>query len=399
MTGDSEPLFLGILSGTSADAVDVALVAIPSCRRRDFRARLLAYQETPLPADIRERIHALALPAGSSLDPGGGDQLDQLLALDRDLGRIFLGAAHRLLEEAEVSPSSLSGVGLHGQTVRHRPPRGSGELGRSLQIGGADLLVEELRVPVVWDFRSRDMALGGQGAPLVPLVDRLLLEREDEAVAALNLGGIANLTWLPPSQSEEPMLAFDTGPANTWIDAAARAGGLAQGFDPGGERARRGELDEDLLRELLAHPFFQRLPPKSTGLEEFDGERARSFLPGRRLEDVLHTLTQLTVRTVGDAIRRLETSRGTLGALYVSGGGRRNDFLMELMAAELPGLPLLDTREVGVPGDSKEAFAFAVLAARSLEGLPGNVPEVTGATRSTVLGSLLFPSGSVPSGG
>jgi anhydro-N-acetylmuramic acid kinase len=385
------------MSGTSADGMDVALVAVASAREEDFSARLLAYQEIPFSSPLQSHIHALARPGGHQAG-GGLDALDQMLALDLALGYEFARAARDVLRSEGVSPTTIRAIGHHGQTIRHRPSETFGGPGASLQIGSGAVLVEELGIPVVCDFRSRDMALGGQGAPLVPLLDQLLLTQE-VPVVTLNLGGIANLTWLPPRGSPERVLAYDTGPANAWLDAACRWGKIPGGMDAGGARARRGELDGAWLAELLSHDYFRRPAPKSTGLEEFGAQVLLPQLEGRDLDSILRTLVEVTARSVGDALEQVRSLRGRFPRLYVSGGGRRNDFLLERLQDLTPGVEWRDPVERGVPADAKEAFAFAVLAARYMEDLPGNLPEVTGARRKTRLGSLLTPLGSVLSEG
>lgn len=385
---ETPELYMGLLSGTSADAVDAALVEVTSPRDQDFQARLVAFRECPLEPALRRRVLGLCRPGPRP----ELDVLDELLDLDVRLGEVFLAAARAVLAEAGVEARALKAVGHHGQTVRHRPPTSAGARGGTLQIGSAAILGEGLGVTVVHDLRSRDMALGGQGAPLVPLLDRLLLAAPEVPVVALNLGGIANLTRVPPRGSSQPLVAYDSGPANTWIDAAARLADLPGGRDEGGARARAGTVDEPLLAELLGHPYFARPAPKSTGPEEFSADAVEAMGRGRRLEDLLATLVELTARSVAGAVRALVPDPRGL-TVVAAGGGTANPFLMERLAAALPGVTWTDTGAHGVPPAAKEAFAFAVLAARAVHGLPGNVPSVTGARAETVLGSLLAPPG------
>jgi anhydro-N-acetylmuramic acid kinase len=378
-------LYLGLISGTSADAVDACLVEVESPRAEDFAARVLHFREHPVPPALRARIHRAAAP-GAPLD------LDEFLELDRVLGHLFADAAVAVLEAADTSAERLRAIGHHGQTVRHRPPRDDAPEGSTLQIGCAAVLVERLGAPVVHDLRRRDMALGGQGAPLVARADRLLFGGLEGPTLALNLGGIANLTWVPPRGDPREPLAFDTGTASCWLDAACRRAGIPAGYDERGSLAAVGRVDDELLASLLADPFYRRPPPRSTGLEEFTAAAVPGILAGRRVEDALATLAELTARTVADGVRSAQEARGPAARLVAAGGGTRNDHLMARLHHHLPELPFVSLEEAtGVTADAKEAFAFALLAALHLHGLPGNEPAVTGASRPTLLGSLARP--------
>ncbi|HEV3049203.1 MAG TPA: anhydro-N-acetylmuramic acid kinase, partial [Longimicrobium sp.] len=281
----------------------------------------------------------------------------------------------------------------HGQTVWHRPPA-DGKRGATLQLGDAATIAERTGRPVVSDFRTRDVATGGQGAPLVPWTDQLLFSVPDRARALQNLGGIGNVTRVPPRGSAEPVWAFDTGPANSLIDAAVEiATDGRHRYDKDGRLAARGTVDQALLDDLLRHPYFAAEPPKSTGREEFGRPFVERLVQAVRPEgdqdwmDLVATLTELTARTVADAYARWVVPRG-VDEVVLTGGGARNPVLAERIRALLHPLPVVDGSALGVDPDAKEAVAFAVLAWAHLRGIPANVPSATGAAGPRVLGSL-----------
>lgn len=379
-------LIIGLMSGTSADGIDSCLVQLAG-HGFDMRFRILAHRSDPHPRSIKEEIGALARPGVRDFDV-----LDRLLHLDLKLGHAFAGAALQVAEDAGVSLDTVAAVGLHGQTLRHRPPQGGGEWseGASLQVGSAAVIAETLGVRVVHDFRARDMACGGQGAPLVPLVDLGVLGGRDRPSVALNLGGIANLTYVPTRGREQMLLAYDTGPANSLLDATCRLSGkVREGYDRGGRRAARGKVDAALLEELLAHPYLAKDPPKSTGPEEFGEEMVEGFLERLALDDLLATLAAFTARTVADQVRFLAEIRRKPSRVVVSGGGARNAEVMRRLEEELGEVPVVPSDELGIPAEAKEAFAFAILAHQTLHGRAGNLPAATGARAPRVLGSII----------
>jgi anhydro-N-acetylmuramic acid kinase len=286
----------------------------------------------------------------------------------------------------------VDAVGSHGQTVWHRPPA-EGRRGATLQIGDAATIAERTGIPVVSDFRSRDVAAGGHGAPLVPYVDRLLFSLPDRSRALQNIGGIGNVTRVPPRGSDEPVFAFDTGPGNALIDAAVElATGGRLTFDRDGQLAARGRIDDALLADLLRHPFFAAEPPKSTGREEFGRPFVARLTTALEPEgdadwlEIVATLTELTARTIADAYRRWLLPRG-LDEVVITGGGARNPTLVRRISELLHPLPVLTGDALGVDPEAKEAVAFAVLAWAHLRGIPANVPSATGAAGPRVLGS------------
>lgn len=370
------------MSGTSLDGVDAALVRIDG--QAGISARLEAFLTVPYRSEQRERIEA-ALEGGAA----------ELCRLNMELGDWFAEAALQLLAEADVSAAAVAAVGSHGQTVWHEPPSAAAG-GATLQLGEAAVIAERLGVPVISDFRARDVAAGGHGAPLVPLVDQLLFSADEHARALQNIGGIANVTFLPPRGVQEPVVAFDTGPGVAVVDAVVQQ--LTDGrdrFDAEGVLAARGAVDRELLAELLDDPFFAGAPPRSTGREKFGRDYARAMLRrGRELgladTDIVATATALTAHSIADAYRRFLSSRPPAECI-VSGGGVRNPTLLEMLAHELAPLPVRDLSTLGWDPDAREAVAFAVLAYLFQQRETGNLPSVTGARGPRVLGKLTPP--------
>ncbi|MBO1330089.1 anhydro-N-acetylmuramic acid kinase [Streptomyces sp. VRA16 Mangrove soil] len=363
---------LGMISGTSHDGIDVAVVDFTQ-DGTILHGRLVHHGSTPYPPRLRDALVA-ALP------PRRITAAD-VCALDTRIGQAFADAARDALA---VAPADA--ICSHGQTLYHWV-EGATALG-SLQIGRPAWIAEATGLPVVGDLRSADVAAGGQGAPLVPLLDLMLLEpavADGLRAGALNLGGIANLTVVAPGTDPA---AWDIGPANALIDAVvAAAPGTPDAYDRDGRLAASGTVDEVLLDALLAEPYYALAPPKSCGKELFDATYVEKALlhVGRRpaLGDLVATLTALTAETVARTVRRAR-----LDVLYVSGGGLRNPALMAALTDRLAGLPVHPSDALGVPSDTKEALAFALLGWSTLHGLPGNVPGCTGASGERVLGHL-----------
>jgi anhydro-N-acetylmuramic acid kinase len=371
---------IGLMSGTSLDGVDAALVRFEG-GPADLDWRMEAFVSRPYTGGRRERIHAAILR---------GDA-ESLCRLHADLGEWLAEAALAVCDAAGVPPAAVDLIGSHGQTVWHEPPAG-GRRGATLQLGCAATLAERTGIDVISDFRSRDVAAGGHGAPLVPWVDGLLFAVAGRSRILVNIGGVGNLTRVGPRGAGEPLLAFDTGPGNALIDAAAElASGGAETFDKDGARAAAGRVDAAWLAELLAHPFFAAPPPKSTGREVF----GKPFVEARvrewraapdRWNDVIATFTALTARTIAEAATRWAAAEG-VAEVIVTGGGASNPTLLRGIADALAPLPVLDGRRAGIDPDAKEAVAFAALAWAHTQGLPGNVPGVTGARGPRLLGS------------
>ncbi|GAA3741084.1 anhydro-N-acetylmuramic acid kinase [Micromonospora maritima] len=359
---------VGLMSGTSYDGVDV--VAGEFTPDGDtLRLRPLGHRELPYPDDLRAQIGALLPPAATTIET--------VCRLDNRLGEVFAEAA---AVGVELAGGAVDAVVSHGQTVFHWVE--AGRVRGTLQLGAPARVAARVGVPVLHDLRSADVAAGGQGAPLVPAFDALLLDATSPR-AALNLGGIANLTVVAPGA---PVLGYDVGPANALLDAAARRF-LGRPCDVDGARAAAGRVHGALLARLLAEPYYAAPPPKSTGKELFHGGYLDAALAALgepvAADDVLATLTELTARTVADACDRHGVTE-----VVAAGGGVRNPTLRARLAARGAGRwRLRTTDELGVPAQAKEAYAFALLGWLSWHGLPGAVPSVTGASRAAVLGS------------
>lgn len=379
-----EHLVVGLMTGTSADAVDAALVRFRGTGLAS-RHELIAYDESPYDDALRREV--LAVASAESLP------LERVMRLDAALAESYAGVVDRLLERAGVRRSEVEAIGCHGQTVRHLP-RSPGSRALTLQIGSASTLAERTGFTVVSDFRTRDTAAGGEGAPLVPLADWWLFRSDEESRVLLNLGGMANVTHLPRGGSLEEVLAFDTGPGNVVLDGLVgeATAGLAR-HDEGGLMAARGQVRDGLLGELLADPFFEQPPPRSTGRERF-GHRYASRLRemgealGLSLDDLLATAVELTAASIARAIRRFLVPRGGVDAVVASGGGVRNATLMLAIRRQLDGIRVERLEDLGVRADAKEALAFALLAHVTLSGEPGNVPGATGAAHRVPLGTI-----------
>jgi len=379
---------VGLMSGTSLDAIDVAVVDL-ELRGPTLEAVLVGWAEEPWPAALRERIRGWS-------DPLATVAVEDIAAASMEIGAVFAEAASRGAASAGVAMAAVDLVASHGQTVHHRVDD-DGRAVATLQLGEPAVIAEQTGCTVVADFRPRDICAGGQGAPLVSFVDALLFGEADRTVAALNLGGIANVTVIPAG---EPFaaVAFDTGPANSLIDGAARTL-VGQTFDLDGAIAGGGRPSKALLEELLAEPYFQRAPPKSTGRELFGDEfvarvvvRARAL--DLRADDVLATLTELSAWSVARAMARWAPAWPEV--LHVSGGGTRNATLMAALglalAREAPdggGRPIIrSVDEAGMPSGAKEAFAFAILGHEALHGRLNSLPGATGARHASVLGAI-----------
>lgn len=386
---------IGLLSGTSADGIDVALLRITGQGAR-LRPRLENFCTLPFPKPVRREILRVA---NANRDPQVS--VAELSQLNFLLGELFARAVVRACRRFGVRLASLGLIGSHGQTVYHQPTpeRFCGvRIASTLQLGEPSVIAERTGIPVVADFRPRDLAAGGQGAPLVPYVDYLLYRHPRRSRVALNIGGIANLTVIPAGAKPEDVFAFDTGPGNMVIDGLVRR--LTRGrlqFDRHGALAARGHVLAGLLVRLLRHPYFRRRPPKSTGREEFGEAYVDGFLRrtrSARATDIVRTATELTARTIAASFERFILPRVRVEEVVVSGGGARNRFLLACLRASLPGIPWIPAArfglpDSGVPDKAKEAFAFAVLAYETWHGRPATLPAATGARRAVVLGKII----------
>jgi anhydro-N-acetylmuramic acid kinase len=361
---------IGLMSGTSLDGIDAALVRIRP-KRRSYALDLFNFYTVPFDEPLQRMLQAAVAPPGPSVA--------QLAQLHRDLGAAFARAA-----ELVVSDTPIDYVASHGQTIWH-----AGDRSLTMQIGDPFVIREALQATVISDFRSADCAAGGHGAPLVPYFDALILGDDEEDRVAVNIGGMANVTFLPRGADPYAVTAFDTGPGNVLIDAfvQARTSGEMQ-FDRDGDLAARGRVEDALLEAMLGDPFFALSPPKTTGRDRF----GRPFLDAYAerlhrltLEDAAATLTALTAHSIADGIRHWSPARSRV---LVSGGGARNRTLMRLLQERLDSMSVERIDTMHICGDAKEAIAFAVLGYETLRGRASNSPRATGARHAVPLGSI-----------
>jgi len=362
------------MSGTSLDGVDVVLVDFSPAYPKLVHSLCLPY-----PAELKAELALLAQP--------GANEIERLGLAEADLADCYAAAVQQLLQQAQIDPSRIRAIGCHGQTIRHRP---NARQPFSYQIGDQHRLAMLTQIPVIADFRRKDIAYGGQGAPLVPAFHQAIFAARDQGRCILNIGGIANITLLLPHQQIQ---GFDTGPGNclldTWIELQQ-----GQAFDANGSYAASGQLDAALLGLLLSDPYFQQTGPKSTGREYFQLQWLEQRLQQRQQldgimpapADVQRTLSRFTAGTIALAVSRFVVSE-----IYVCGGGAHNAVLLQDLAALLPQCQITTTEALGVHPDWVEAMAFAWLAYAHDQQIPGNVPEVTGASQSLVLGVRYTP--------
>lgn len=357
--------YLGVMSGTSLDGLDIALI------EQGAHPRLKAHHFVPMPADLRTELLALCSP--------GPDELARAACIEGRWVRLAAQGIHTLLKQAKLEPQQIRAIGSHGQTVRHEPARGF-----TVQIGNPALLAELTGIDVVADFRRRDVAAGGQGAPLVPAFHEALFEADEQPRAVLNVGGFSNLSLI---ESNRPVHGFDCGPGNVLLDAWI---GACRGetYDRNGTWAASGTVQQALLDRFLAEPYFAGQGPKSTGRELFNLPWLKTHLatlPALRPEDVQRTLLELTARSIVDS---LQLAQAGTAELLVCGGGAHNGALMQRLQLLLPNCVVASTAARGVPPDWVEAMAFAWLAHCCLERIPANRPSVTGAQGLRVLGAI-----------
>lgn len=383
-------LVLGLMSGTSADGIDVALAQI-SGAPPNVKAKLLNHTAMKFSAQVRAEI--LRVAEQRAISAG------ELSQLNFRLGGLFADAVKTACRRFRVRMNSVDLIGSHGQTIFHQGVAAK-YLGAAttstLQIGESAVIAAQTGVTTVADFRPADMAVGGQGAPLVPYADYLLYSDKKLGRASLNLGGIANVTVIPAGAARERVFAFDTGPANMLIDAlVAHFTRGRKKFDDGARMAHAGRAIPGLVNELMRDPYLKKAPPKSTGREYYGADYLKRVLAlGRKYKtkpnDLIRGVTIFTALSVVDALNRFVTRKVKLNQLIVSGGGARNPLIMAQLAAALPGIEVLPSSRLGVPEEAKEAFAFALLAYESFHQRAGNVFSATGARGPAVLGKICY---------
>jgi len=394
-------MIVGLMSGTSVDGIDAALVELSGMPRDGtLRWSVRAYVCVPWELELRQAILSACAP-----DTG----VQHITALNYRLGESFAEAAQKVVELAGLTFSDIDAIASHGQTVWHQPTpydiAGVGVTG-TLQIGEPAVIAARTGCLVISDFRAADIAVGGQGAPLVPFADYALFHSPDETRAVQNIGGIANVTLLPAGGTLGDVIAFDTGPGNMLIDAlTAHLTDGTQTFDRNGALAAAGRIDQKILSDFLDDPYFRLPPPKSTGREQFGTAYADRFLTAARsanlsVADTLATATALTAGSIVSAYQNFLlapssfsslTSGGAIQTVILGGGGVWNKTLVEMLAVRLAPARVTDHQEFGIDSDAKEAVAFALLAYETLHGRPSNVPSATGANSPAILGKITLP--------
>ncbi len=374
---------IGLMSGTSADALDIALVEIIETALP--RVNLVKYKQVDYPRDLRERIDRAIHSKEISLE--------ELADLDFDLGKFYAEEVLKFLKENRITPETIKVIGSHGQTIFHRSKK-EGK-GNTLQIGDGAVIAKITGIPVVSDFRIDDIVVGGEGAPLTPYFHYILFRDFGEAAAIVNIGGISNITALPPENDPEKIIAFDPGPGNSLLDIAVQE--LTEGkerCDRDGKFSSRGEIITELFEQLKAHPYLQLQPPKSTGREVFGRELFLKLLDGKsyRIEDITRTLAEFTAYSIYDAYRRFIEPRYKITMLVVTGGGAKNPTIFEALKNYFAGIIVKRMDEFGINPDAVEAMAFAFFGYETLyRKHPINIPAVTGAERKVVCGKVSYP--------
>jgi anhydro-N-acetylmuramic acid kinase len=381
-------LVIGLMSGTSLDGVDAALVEITGSGE-DTRIQLKHFVSVPFANDVQTELLRVA-----SQTPVPAQVISHLNFL---LAKLYTEAITQLCEEADIELNQVDLIGSHGQTIFHQSepaPFCGRMLASTLQIGEGSLLAENTGITTISDFRPRDMAAGGKGAPLIPYVDYLLFRDQQLGRVLLNVGGIANITSLPAATTMEQVKAFDTGPGNMVIDGLVRQfTKQAKTYDANGSIAAGGQVIAPLLEKLLTDSFLQAHPPKTAGREQFGEAFVQQMLEDSKtahFEDLVCTATELTARSVAAAITRFVLPETKVQQLVVSGGGACNGFLMQRLQSVLPDIQVLTSDDLGIPTAAKEAIGFAILANETLHLHAGNVPAATGARRPVVLGKVVY---------
>jgi anhydro-N-acetylmuramic acid kinase len=360
--------YIGLMSGTSMDALDAVVVDFASTP-----PRLIASHSLRLDNALRQEILELCSP--------GHNEIERLAELDVRIGQVSALATLQLLEKAELTAAAITGIGSHGQTIRHSPDTA---IPYTLQIGDPNTIAQLSGITTVADFRRRDLVVGGQGAPLVPAFHQSLFRSQEKNRVILNIGGIANISILPADLSQ-PVSGFDTGPGNMLMDAWTQLY-HRQPYDEGGNWARGGSVDDELLNDLLADPYLSLRPPKSTGREKYNLRWLEKQLSGEQSpRDVQASLCEQTAATIAYAVLQFAPDTEEI---YVCGGGAHNGYLLERISAYLDGCHVTTTSDLGVDPQWVEAMAFAWLARQTLQGLPGNLPAVTGASEAVILGGI-----------
>lgn len=374
---------IGLMSGTSLDGIDAALVEIKGSGIQT-KVTLLAFETIAFSNREIESVLKICNPASSSVD--------EICRINVYLGEKFASAALAVMKKANVKPDEIDFISSHGQTIYHMPAEQA-----TMQIGELAVIAEKTGILTVGDFRPSDMAAGGQGAPLVPFVDYLLFRNQSKGRILLNIGGMSNLTVIPANANSDEIVAFDTGPGNVLIDAIVQLGSEGKvRYDHGGSIAKKGTVDCDWLQQLLNQDsFIKELPPKSTGREHYTIKLAESMwnegvMRGLSFEDIVATITCFTAESIAYNIHSFIDSKVKTDEVFVGGGGVHNTFLMDCLRQKV-NQRVAAMEEVDVSSDAKEAIAFAILGNEFLHGNTNNLPSATGASRNVIMGKLVLP--------
>lgn len=391
----SQQYYIGLMSGTSADAIDGVIICIDQ-----NQVSLIKTLTLPIPEAIKSMIFDLAI--------SGENEIEKIRYLDYELAQLFSQISLDLCQKSNISTNNIQAIGSHGQTIRHYPPdyksppqqhplsndpinTSSPKHGYTLQVGDPNIIAQQTGITTVTDFRRRDIAAGGHGAPLAPAFHSAFFSSPENNRIILNTGGIANITYLPATNhsTQDKVIGFDTGPANGLMDAWCQLH-LQQHYDKSGQWAASGAINQELLSSLLQHPYFALPAPKSTGRETFNISWVKQLLATQAnklsAEDVQATLTELTAESIAGEIKKIDSQAD----VYICGGGAHNSYLCERLRQHLPDNELSTTQALGIHPDWVEATAFAWLAKRAINKLPGNLPSVTGAKEEVISGGIYW---------
>lgn len=370
---------IGLMSGTSLDGVDAALVEINGVSETTT-VNLVEFTSLTIPADLLSQIReSFSLETSNSA---------LISSLNVELGELFAKAALKVSKEAEIDIEEIDFIASHGQTIYHIPEKTGKYVASTLQIGESAVIAERTGCTVVSDFRPRDMAVGGQGAPIVPYSEYILYKDNKRTRLLQNIGGIGNVTVIPPNASIEEMLAFDTGPGNMVINELCRQF-YNESYDKDGQHAQKGIVKQELLADWMKHPYILRKPPKTTGREEFGMQFVQEYLKEYELSanDWIATATMFTAKTITKSIQEFSTEDTDL---IIGGGGSYNPTLVEMIQECLPNISVIRQEDLGYSSDAKEAIAMVILGNQTLHRQPSNVPSATGASKPVILGKVTF---------
>lgn len=370
---------VGLMSGTSLDGVDAALVDI-SEENEKTKVQLVAFETYSIPAETLKRINQVLSIEESNVE--------RICSLNVELGYLFSDAVKQICQKAEIETEELEFVASHGQTIYHLPNPGHQQFSSTLQIGESAVICEETKTTVVSNFRERDMANGGQGAPIVPYSEYVLYRDEKRTRLLQNIGGIGNVTVIPKNANLNQLIAFDTGPGNMIIDELCRYF-YQKEYDHGGAYAALGTVNQELLAELMAHPFISKSYPKTTGREDFGNEFTKQLLAKWPMtaNDLIATVTEFTAASIAENLKPFIDSETDL---IVAGGGSYNGTLIQMLKAQLPDIHVVIQEDIGYSSEAKEAIAMTILGNQTLHHKPSNVPSATGAKKPVILGKITY---------